>query len=225
MKCSAQWLTASSNAGSWRHRSCLTLLPTGARLAPAQRQPAHALHSSPAPHHSLHCSVEGRGVIVAESVLAPREQRQAWAEVLFEEHSASHVHLARSGVLSLYAHARTTGLVIDMGWGGCSVTPVGEGYPFMLGSQLLPATSVHAANSALLHSLSSHGAAFKQGSTTLHQVPCSDALPSSAGLLPLVTALDVRRAVRCSLAFPARLLRISPATAPHRWLWMTCVQV
>lgn len=130
-------------------------------------------------------------MVVVEQPLAPREQRATWAEELLEGASASHLHLSRGGVLALYAHARTSGLALDMGWGGTTLTPVADGFPFMMGTQYLPGVGAAAVDAALGSALLAQGVGFAPGAATLTTgagVTVPPAIP--------VTALDLTRAVR-----------------------------
>ncbi len=72
-------------------------------------------------------------VLMAESAYASKADREKWAQILFEEYDVPGVFMSRTGVLALYANARVTGISIDVGAGGCTVTPVQEGYPLLGG--------------------------------------------------------------------------------------------
>jgi len=64
-------------------------------------------------------------------VLALQER---WCNLLFEKYKCPGVFMAKAGVLSVYANARTTGLAVDMGAGGTAITPVQDGFPLMMGA-------------------------------------------------------------------------------------------
>ena len=82
-------------------------------------------------------SLAGRAVIVSDALYAPRSQREAWCSLLFERYSARGVYCCRGGVLALFANARTTGLAVDFGASGVTVTSVQEGFPLMMGSRVV----------------------------------------------------------------------------------------
>lgn len=66
--------------------------------------------------------------LLAERSYNPPPLRQQIVECLFEEMRMPAVFLARDAVLACYACGRTTGTVVDFGYGGTTVTPVYEGY-------------------------------------------------------------------------------------------------
>lgn len=76
--------------------------------------------------------------ILAEHAYASKADREKWCEIAFEAYDCPGVFMSKSGVLVLYANARTTGLAIDMGAGGTQVTPVQEGYALMMGARVNP---------------------------------------------------------------------------------------
>ena len=117
---------------------------------------------------------------MVEQALAPREQRCAWAEELLEGAGASHLHVARGGVLALYAHARTTGLVVDMGWSGTTITPVADGFPFMMGAQYLGGVGAAAVDARLGGALAARGVGFAPASVQLSAGAAGMAVPSSS---------------------------------------------
>lgn len=75
-------------------------------------------------------------VILAEHMYASKADRERWAQILFEKYRVPGFFVSKAGVLALYANARTTGLVVDMGAGGTQIMPVQEGYPLMMGARL-----------------------------------------------------------------------------------------
>jgi Actin len=78
------------------------------------------------------------GVVVAESALASRADRERWCQMLFEEFKVPRVFLAKQGVLTAFGMARTTGFVIDVGYHATTLTPVQEGFPLMMGFRKSP---------------------------------------------------------------------------------------
>jgi actin-like protein 6A len=77
-------------------------------------------------------------VLWADAGLAAKADRERLAQLLFETYRAPGVFMAKAGVLALYANARTTGLAVDMGGGGISLTPVQDGFPLMAGTRRHP---------------------------------------------------------------------------------------
>jgi actin-related protein len=70
-------------------------------------------------------------VLLVEQAYTSKADREKWAQILFEEYNVPGVFMSRAGVLALYANARVTGLSVDIGAGGTTITPVQEGYPLM----------------------------------------------------------------------------------------------
>ena len=81
-------------------------------------------------------SLRGHPVLMAEHANASKLDREKWVQILFETYGAPGVFMSRSGVLALYANARTSGLVVDMGAGGTQLTPVQDGYALMMGARV-----------------------------------------------------------------------------------------
>lgn len=67
-------------------------------------------------------------ILIAEKSYNPPSIRQQMTEILFEYMDAPAVFLARDAVLSCYACGRTTGVVVDVGHLGSTVTPVFDGF-------------------------------------------------------------------------------------------------
>lgn len=66
------------------------------------------------------------------------------------------IFMARGGVLALYANARTTGIVVDAGASGTTITPVQDGYALMSGARIHP-TGGRALDKALIAALADEG--------------------------------------------------------------------
>jgi len=71
---------------------------------------------------------ENHPFLLAERSYNPPPLRQQIIECLFEEMRMPAVFLARDATLACYACGRTTATVMDIGYGGTTVTPVYEGY-------------------------------------------------------------------------------------------------
>ena len=82
--------------------------------------------------------VSAHPVLLVEQAYTSKAEREKWAQILFEEYNVPGVFMSRAGVLALYANARVTGLAVDVGAGGTTITPVQEGYPLMGGLRRSP---------------------------------------------------------------------------------------
>ncbi len=127
----------------------------------------------------------GQASIIVEQAHAPRDERAKWAQWLLEEAGAASMFLSRSGVLGLYAHARTSGLALDIGWSGISITPVADGYPYMMGVQHVPG-GAHAVDSVLHAHLQAAGVQWDAQRATWIQT--SKPQSSTAQPVPLLSA-------------------------------------
>ncbi|XP_003414802.1 actin-related protein T2-like [Loxodonta africana] len=83
-------------------------------------------------HHLFECELSVKPsdhpVLMTEPSWNPREIREKMAEVMFETFNAPAFYLCNQAVLSLYASACVTGLVVDSGDGVTCTVPVFEGY-------------------------------------------------------------------------------------------------
>ena len=66
--------------------------------------------------------------VITESPLNPKKYREKSIEILFELFNFEGVYLASKSLLSLYATGRTTGCVVDSGYGASFAVPIYEGY-------------------------------------------------------------------------------------------------
>ncbi len=67
-------------------------------------------------------------MIIAEKPYNPPENRLKLTELMFERFNIPALFVAKDAVLACYACGRTTGLVVDCGGSGCTVTPVQDGW-------------------------------------------------------------------------------------------------
>lgn len=81
------------------------------------------------------CDLSASPVLLVESLTASRSEREAWCKLLFETYNCPGVFTCRSGVLALYANARVTGIAVDVGASSCTVTPVQDGFPLLMGAR------------------------------------------------------------------------------------------
>lgn len=77
---------------------------------------------------ALRVNPEEHCAIVTEAPMNPKKNRERMIEVLFEKLSVPACYIVIQAVMSLYAHGRTTGCVVDSGDGVTHVVPVYEGY-------------------------------------------------------------------------------------------------
>jgi len=68
------------------------------------------------------------GILMTENALNPKPDRERMTRILFEEFKVSKFYLAIDAVLSLYASGRTTGVVLDSGYGETRAVAIYEGY-------------------------------------------------------------------------------------------------
>ena len=72
-------------------------------------------------------------LLLSEPVLtdltSAKENREKITEILFESLGIPSLYISQAPVLSLYSSGRTTGMVIEMGYGTCHTAPIFEGFP------------------------------------------------------------------------------------------------
>jgi len=74
-------------------------------------------------------------ILITESPLNPKQNRAKMAEILFETFNVEKIHIANTSMLGLYSYGKTSGLVLDSGFGLTTAVPVYEGYPLPHASQ------------------------------------------------------------------------------------------
>jgi actin len=79
-------------------------------------------------YNELHVAPEEHAVLLTESPLNPKTNREKTTQIMFETFNTPAMYLAGQGVLAMYASARATGLSIDSGAGSTTVVPVYEDY-------------------------------------------------------------------------------------------------
>lgn len=80
----------------------------------------------------LHIDSEEHPVLITESPVNPRRNRERTAEIFFETFNVPALFLSMQAVLSLYASGRTTGVVLDSGDGITQAVPIYEGFALPL---------------------------------------------------------------------------------------------
>ncbi|XP_053137212.1 actin-related protein T2-like [Hemicordylus capensis] len=78
--------------------------------------------------HELQIKASERPVLLTEPPLNPLPNREKMTELMFEIFRVPALYLAVQATLSLYASARTTGLVLDSGDGVTHAVPIYDGY-------------------------------------------------------------------------------------------------
>lgn len=80
----------------------------------------------------LQTDSEEHPVLITESPVNPRVNREKTAEILFESLNVPALFISMQAVLSLYASGRTTGVVLDSGDGITQAVPIYEGFAMPL---------------------------------------------------------------------------------------------
>ena len=80
----------------------------------------------------LQIFAEEHPVLITESPVNPRRNRERTAEILFETFNVPALFISMQAVLSLYASGRTTGVVLDSGDGITQAVPIYEGFALPL---------------------------------------------------------------------------------------------
>lgn len=135
-------------------------------------------------------------VLLVEPAFTSKADREKWAQILFEQYGAPGVFMSRAGVLALYANARVTGVAVDCGAGGVTVTPVQEGYPLMGGLRRSPVGG-HALDAALLRAARARGHAVAPHFPT--PAPSAPAPPAPHASVVAYHELEAARAGRHAL--------------------------
>ncbi|KAJ5076509.1 actin-7-related [Anaeramoeba ignava] len=71
---------------------------------------------------------EDHPILFNEPPFNPERNREKMAEIMFEKFNVPAFYLAISGILSLYASGRTTGITVQLGDSICDTMPIYEGY-------------------------------------------------------------------------------------------------
>jgi len=79
-------------------------------------------------HNELRVPAEDQGLLLTEAPLNPKCNREKATEVMFETFNVPSFYTANQAVLSIYASGRTTGIVLDSGYGVSRAVPIYEGY-------------------------------------------------------------------------------------------------
>lgn len=83
-------------------------------------------------HHAvskeLKVNLEKHPVLVTESPLNPKQNRETMTQIFFEDFDVPFFYVALQAVLSLIASGRITGTIVDSGYGVTHSVPIDEGY-------------------------------------------------------------------------------------------------
>ncbi|KAF8652548.1 hypothetical protein AX16_004360 [Volvariella volvacea WC 439] len=79
-------------------------------------------------HNELRVTPEEHPVLLTEIPLNTKSNREKMTEVQFETFRVPALHVSVQAVLALYAHGRTTGVVVDSGDGITHVVPIYGGF-------------------------------------------------------------------------------------------------
>jgi actin-related protein len=82
----------------------------------------------------LRVQPEKRPVLITESPMNPKQNREKTTQILFESFNIPQLYLANRAVMSLYASGKTTGVIVDAGEHEHRFVPVVDGHT------ILPAT-------------------------------------------------------------------------------------
>ncbi|KAL5499374.1 hypothetical protein EMCRGX_G010773 [Ephydatia muelleri] len=79
-------------------------------------------------YNELRLAPEEHPVLLTETPLNPKANREKMTQIMFETFSVPATYLANQAVLSLYAAGRTTGVAVDSGEGYTHTVPIYEGH-------------------------------------------------------------------------------------------------
>jgi actin len=86
----------------------------------------------------MQSSLEDHKVLVTEVPLNDPKSREELVELMFSEFKVPKLYIGNQAVLSLFATGRTTGTVVDSGYGITHTVPVYEGYALPFATKEIP---------------------------------------------------------------------------------------
>lgn len=93
--------------------------------------------------HDLRVSTQDHALLFSDPPFSPTTNREKLVEVAFESLRSPAMYVASQAVLSVYAHGRVSGLVVDTGHGVTSTVPVFQGYHLPHAMQRLDLAGAH----------------------------------------------------------------------------------
>ncbi|XP_066491676.1 actin-like protein 9 [Tiliqua scincoides] len=79
-------------------------------------------------YHGLGVAPEDHALLMSDPPLCPTTNREKLVEVVFESLNSPGMYVAYQSVLSVYAHGKISGLVVDTGYAVTHTVPVHQGY-------------------------------------------------------------------------------------------------
>ncbi|KAF7235266.1 Actin-like protein 9 [Varanus komodoensis] len=79
-------------------------------------------------YHDLKVAPEDHALLMSDPPLCPTTNREKLVEVVFESLNSPGMYVAYQSVLSVYAHGKISGLVVDSGYSTTHTVPVHQGY-------------------------------------------------------------------------------------------------
>ena len=93
-------------------------------------------------HHTFYNELrvvpENHAVLLTEPPLCPKANRERMLQIMMETFNVAAVHFNIQAVLALYSSGRTTGCVLDSGFGATHSVPIYEGYHLPHATTRLP---------------------------------------------------------------------------------------
>ena len=80
-------------------------------------------------YSELRVMPEEHPVLLTETPLNPKRNRERMTQIMFETFNVPGLYISSQATLAIYASARGTGTVVDLGHGVGCVVPIYEGYP------------------------------------------------------------------------------------------------
>ncbi|CAD5126490.1 DgyrCDS14607 [Dimorphilus gyrociliatus] len=79
-------------------------------------------------YNELRISPEEHAILLTEAPLNPKTKRQTMTQIMFETFSSPFMYLSNQASLALYGSGRSTGVVVDSGYGVSHIVSINEGY-------------------------------------------------------------------------------------------------